>query len=86
MKRKRLRMIVPAFPAFNIYSRIASRTTALGPVCVASAVHEMDHWDAEVIDENNLGRHGPRSSAGGADHDQHDFGKLAQPEYDEEDR
>ena len=69
MKRKRLRMIVPAFPAFNIYSRIASKTTALGPVCVASAVHEIDHWDAEVIDENNLGRHGPRSSAGGADHE-----------------
>jgi radical SAM superfamily enzyme YgiQ (UPF0313 family) len=68
-KRRRLRMIVPAFPAFNIYSRIARRTTALGPVCVATAVHEMEGWDAEVIDENNLGRYGPRSPQGGADHE-----------------
>ena len=69
MKRLRLRMIVPAFPAFNIYSHIARRTTALGPVCVASAVNEMPGWDAEVIDENNLGRYGPRSATRGADHD-----------------
>jgi len=69
MKRQRLRIIVPAFPAFNIYSRIARRTTALGPVCVATAVNEMAGWDAEVIDENNMGRFGPRSDAGGADHE-----------------
>ncbi len=68
-KRHRLRIIVPAFPAFNIYSRIARRTTALGPVCVATAVHEMAGWDAEVIDENNLGRYGPRMEGGGADHE-----------------
>ena len=69
MARHRLRIIVPAFPAFNIYSRIAMRTTALGPVCVATAVHEIAGWDAEVIDENNLGRYGPRSPHGGADHE-----------------
>ena len=63
MARRRLRIIVPAFPAFNIYSRIARETTALGPVCVATAVHEIEGWDAEVIDENNLGRYGPRGAA-----------------------
>ncbi len=68
-KRHRLRIVVPAFPAFNIYSRIARRTTALGPVCVATAVHEMAGWDAEVLDENNLGRYGPRAQGGGADHE-----------------
>jgi radical SAM superfamily enzyme YgiQ (UPF0313 family) len=68
-KRHRLRIVIPAFPAFNIYSRIARRTTALGPVCVATAVHEMAGWDAEVIDENNLGRYGPRAESGGADHE-----------------
>jgi len=68
-KRYRLRVIVPAFPAFNIYTHIARGTTALGPVCVATAVHEMERWDVEVIDENNLRRHGPVSEEGGADHD-----------------
>jgi len=68
-KRRRLRIVVPVFPAFNIYSRIAKKTTALGPVCVATAVHEIAGWDAEVIDENNLGRYGPRSPHGGADHE-----------------
>ncbi|MEN6333973.1 MAG: radical SAM protein [Phycisphaerales bacterium] len=68
-KRRRLRIVVPAFSAFNIYSRIACRTTALGPVRVATAVNEMAGWDAEVIDENNLGRYGPRADSGGADHE-----------------
>ncbi len=68
-KRHRLRIIIPAYPAFNIYSRIAKGTTALGPVCVASAVSEMEKWDVEVIDENNLRRYGPKSLSGGADHE-----------------
>ncbi|MGE5295945.1 MAG: B12-binding domain-containing radical SAM protein [Solirubrobacterales bacterium] len=68
-KRRRLRIVVPAFPAFNIYSRIACRTTALGPVRVATTVNEMAGWDAEVIDENNMGRYGPRAESGGADHE-----------------
>ncbi len=67
-KRRRLRVVIPAFPAFNIYSRIAVRTTALGPVRVATAVNEMAGWDAEVIDENNLGRYGPRADSGGHGH------------------
>jgi len=68
-KRYRLRIIIPAYPAFNIYSYIARETTALGPVCVASAVNEMERWDVEVIDENNLRRYGPRGGSGGADHE-----------------
>ncbi|MBU3911227.1 MAG: B12-binding domain-containing radical SAM protein [Candidatus Omnitrophica bacterium] len=68
-KRHRLRIIIPAFPAFNIYSYVAKRTTALGPVCVASAVNEMERWDVEVIDENNLRRYGPVDDSGGADHE-----------------
>jgi radical SAM superfamily enzyme YgiQ (UPF0313 family) len=57
------------YPAFNIYSRIARRTTALGAVCVASAANKMEKWDVEVIDENNLGKFGPRSDTRGADHE-----------------
>jgi len=68
-KRLRLRIIIPAYPAFNIYSHIANKTTALGPVCVASAANEMEGWDVEVIDENNLRRHWPRSDSVGADHE-----------------
>ncbi|MFQ6036480.1 MAG: B12-binding domain-containing radical SAM protein [Sedimentisphaerales bacterium] len=68
-KRYRLRIVIPAYPAFNIYSRIARKTTALGPVCVASVVNKMEKWDVEVIDENNLRRYGPRGEAGGADHE-----------------
>jgi radical SAM superfamily enzyme YgiQ (UPF0313 family) len=68
-KRHRLRIVIPAYPTFNIYSRIARGTTALGPVCVATAVNEMERWDVEVIDENNLRRYGPRSDSGGADHE-----------------
>lgn len=68
-RRYRLRIVVPAYPAFNIYSRIARKTTALGPVCVASAVNKMEQWDVEVIDENNLGKLGPRSDTMGADHE-----------------
>ncbi|MDD2927940.1 MAG: radical SAM protein [Candidatus Omnitrophica bacterium] len=68
-KRFRLRIIIPAYPAFNIYSYIAHKTTALGPVCVASAANEMEGWDVEVIDENNLRRYGPRNDLFGADHE-----------------
>jgi len=67
--RYRFRIVIPAYPAFNIYSHIAVKTTALGPVCVASAASKMAKWDVEVIDENNLGRFGPVSETGGADHE-----------------
>ncbi|MFH1778165.1 MAG: radical SAM protein [Candidatus Omnitrophota bacterium] len=68
-KRHRLRIVVPAYPAFNVYSHIAKITTALGPVCVASVAKEMEGWDVEVIDENNLRRYGPKSPSIGANHD-----------------
>ena len=55
-RRARLRIICPAYPAFNIYSRPAKVMTALGPVCVATAVQDIPGWDAEVIDENNYRR------------------------------
>jgi len=68
-KRHRFRIILPAFPAFNIYSGIARKTTALGPICVASVVNEMENWDVEVIDENNLHRNAPKGVERGADHE-----------------
>jgi radical SAM superfamily enzyme YgiQ (UPF0313 family) len=68
-RRHRFRIVVPAYPTFNIYSRIAKGTTALGPVCIASVANEMEGWDVEVIDENNLRRYGPKSPSGGADHE-----------------
>lgn len=68
-ERHKFRIIVPAYPAFNIYSGIASRTTALGPVCIASVVNKIEGWDAEVIDENNVRLYCPQDSAGGADHE-----------------
>jgi radical SAM superfamily enzyme YgiQ (UPF0313 family) len=68
-KRHRLRIIVPAYPAFNIYSGIADKTTSLGSVSVASAANEVPGWDVEVIDENNLRRYGPKSDTLGADHE-----------------
>ncbi len=67
-KRHRFRVVVPAYPAFNVYSNIARVTTSLGPVLVATNVNRMAAWDAEVIDENNLRLHGPVAPGGGADH------------------
>ncbi|MBF0384722.1 MAG: B12-binding domain-containing radical SAM protein [Candidatus Omnitrophica bacterium] len=67
--RPRFRIIVPAYPTFNVYSSIAQRTTSLGPVYIATVVNKMGGWDAEVIDENNLNLYGPRNPDGrGADH------------------
>lgn len=68
-KRYLLRIIVPAYSAFNIYSFIADKTTATGPLYVASSAREVPGWDIEVIDENNLRRFGPISPFRGADHE-----------------
>lgn len=67
-KRRVFRMVIPKYPAFNIYSRIARRTTALGPLCVASSVSKMPDWDVEVIDENNYRFPGPVDERGMPDH------------------
>ena len=61
-------MIAPAFPAFNIYSRIARHTTALGPLSVATTVSHMPGWHVEVIDENNYRKLGPKDPHGLPDH------------------
>jgi radical SAM superfamily enzyme YgiQ (UPF0313 family) len=67
-KRRLLRVVIPAFPAFNVYSWIARVTTALGPVSVATAVNEVEGWDVEVVDENNYRRSGPKDGQGLPDH------------------
>jgi len=67
-RRRRLRIIIPGYSAFNIYSRVARITTALGPVSVATSAREMEGWDVEVIDENNYRRSGPVDESGRPDH------------------
>ncbi len=68
MRRLRFRMIIPAYPAFNIYSRVARLTTALGPVMIATVASRMQGWDVEVVDENNYRRYGPKGDMGRPDH------------------
>ena len=74
--RRLLRLICPAYPTFNIYSAQARVTTALGPICVATAVHELPGWDVEVIDENNY-HYGPREPEGKPDHEAIQRGRQA---------
>lgn len=68
-KRNIFRVVIPRFPAFNIYSGIARVTTALGPVSIATIADKMDFWDVEVIDENNFRRFGPKDVDGRPDHE-----------------
>jgi anaerobic magnesium-protoporphyrin IX monomethyl ester cyclase len=52
---KRLfRVIIPSYPKFNIYSYLVNKTTALGPIYIASSANELSEWEVEVIDENNF--------------------------------
>ena len=67
-RRRVFRMVIPKYPSFNIYSRIARRTTALGPLCVATSVSKIPDWDVEVIDENNYRFPGPVDQHGDPDH------------------
>ncbi|UCG35560.1 MAG: radical SAM protein [Candidatus Omnitrophota bacterium] len=67
-KRYLLRIIIPAYPAFNVYSVLADKTTALGPLYVGSSAQEVEKWDVEIIDENNLRRFGPKDPERGANH------------------
>ncbi len=48
-----LRIVCPAYPAFNIYSHQARMMTPLGPVYVGTAAKSVPGWDVEIIDENN---------------------------------
>jgi len=67
-QRHLVRIVIPAYPAFNIYSAIARKTSALGPICVATAASKMAGWTVEVIDENNYRRPGPKDRSGRPDH------------------
>lgn len=60
------RVIIPVFPELNIFSKQAERTTALGPIMIATAANMNWGWRAEVIDENNY--KGPRDKEGLPDH------------------
>jgi radical SAM superfamily enzyme YgiQ (UPF0313 family) len=61
------RMIVPAHPRKSVFTGQAKRTTALGPLIVATVVSNMLEWIVEVIDENNW--NGPRAKDGLPDHE-----------------
>ena len=68
-KRFRLRIIIPSFPNYNIYTFAASITTSVGPIYVATSASKLDNWDVEVIDENNLhGKFYPRTKNKKIDH------------------
>jgi len=54
-----VRIVVPAFPRINIFTPLAPKTTALGPILVATVINKMWGIRVEVIDENNF-RRGPR--------------------------
>ena len=61
-KRFLFRIFVPTFPNFSIYSALASKTTAIGPILVATHASKLEKWDVEVIDENNChGRFFPKN-------------------------
>ncbi len=69
MKRYRFRLVIPAFPAFNIYSGFADQITALGAVCVGTAASKLPLWDVEIIDENNCkSRYCPKDEFKRPDH------------------
>lgn len=68
--RKLLRLIVPAYSEFNIYTAIANKTTGLGLVAVASAANKLPGWEVEIIDENNCANRTwpPNAGDGHIDH------------------
>lgn len=67
-RRRLFRMVIPRYPSFNVFSMVADRTTALGPLCVATCISKLPGWDVEVIDENNYRFPGPRDRGGLPDH------------------
>ncbi len=68
-RKKIFRMIVPCYPAFNIYSTVARETTALGSIMIATIVNMIPGWEAEIIDENNYYWRGGLNDMGKPDHD-----------------
>ena len=63
-RKKIFRMIIPCYPAFNIYSSVAKATTALGPIMIATVVNTLPDWEVETIDENNYSWRGLRDDDG----------------------
>ena len=61
------RMIIPAVPGVTIFTGQSKRTTALGPIKVATAANKLWRWRVEVIDENNY-RKGPKDGNGLPNH------------------
>jgi len=61
------RMIIPAFREINIFTPIANKITALGPIIIATVADKLWGWRAEVIDENNFHK-GPRDGQDLPDH------------------
>lgn len=61
------RIVIPAFPEINIFTRQARKTTALGAILIATVANKLWGWRVEVIDENNY-RKGPRDNNGLPDH------------------
>lgn len=60
------RIIIPAFPEVNIFTRLGRKTSALGPIMIATIANKLWGWRVELIDENNY--RGPRNSQGLPDH------------------
>jgi radical SAM superfamily enzyme YgiQ (UPF0313 family) len=68
-KKYLLRIIVPAYPRFNIYSFIANKTTTLGPIYIATSANELREWNVEIIDENNFYNLGSIRGSRGVNHE-----------------
>jgi radical SAM superfamily enzyme YgiQ (UPF0313 family) len=61
------RIIIPIFHEVNIFSGVATKTTALGPVMLGTAADKLWGWRVEIIDENNY-HGGLRDKLGLPDH------------------
>lgn len=70
-QRYLFRAIVPAYPKLTIYTNVTGAMTALGPLSVATAASKLEHWDVEVVDENNCpSRYCPKTRDGYPNHSQ----------------
>ncbi len=68
-KRNLFRLIIHAYPAFFVYTKIASLSTALGPVYIGSVVDQLENWEVEIIDENNFSLYQKGKYSKGIDHE-----------------
>ncbi len=68
-KKYLLRIIIPAYSRFNVYSFVTNKTTTLGPLYIAVSAQEVKGWDVEVIDENNFRNPHLRNFSGNINHE-----------------